>query len=479
MFGNSNSNVRSHHDPHTAVITTNDFDSIRHRASSTGREVSQKQKDREVLHKISQERLKHWPNTIEANRMKKEKAKLEKAEEEERLRRIIDAEEEALQKEKRRLAIERANKILYDETDRVKALHSRLMLSDVLKEREAQIALKGKMMASEEEDEKEWVEKQKHLLRKMDTEEEFKDTMMQTRSVQLQHARKEQLQDLRKRHERKIEELKIEGELTRQKAEADLRAERDAEMEKARRERLANIESMRANEYLKTLKDEERRREEAEEQKMQNFAKMKEKNLLERRHREAEKFRKKQEARAKMIDLQVKKLQDIQQQNAERLDKQVAEVQEKSEAALAAKEEKKRREMMEMHMSRQQQLRWREEKKTRGKATDEYYAGQLRLRNAELREEEQDIFNQQISKNQSHQNYLVKQMVLKQNIKDREREKEQLESHQTKQWMADDEEIFNSYASMCVDEWATMDKDTKPIQLLLSKKSKVTDLVLN
>ena len=65
-------------------------------------------------------------------REKKERARVEKQEAEESLRREIDKEEEGLQVEKRRLAIERANKMLYDSTDRVKSLHSKLLLADVM-----------------------------------------------------------------------------------------------------------------------------------------------------------------------------------------------------------------------------------------------------------------------------------------------------------------------------------------------------------
>merc|ERR1719310_2545613 len=79
---------------------------------------SAKQLDRERLHALSNARKSKWPNTIEELRVE------------------IDREEEALQAEKRRLAIERANKMLYDSTDRVKSLHSKLMLADVMEERE-------------------------------------------------------------------------------------------------------------------------------------------------------------------------------------------------------------------------------------------------------------------------------------------------------------------------------------------------------
>lgn len=47
--------------------------------------------------------------------------------------------------ESRRQQIERANKMLFDDTDKVKAFHSRLLMSDVMKEREAQVAYKAQL----------------------------------------------------------------------------------------------------------------------------------------------------------------------------------------------------------------------------------------------------------------------------------------------------------------------------------------------
>lgn len=471
LFGNDNSAQKIQNDPQVGLISTSELSRIKFVATSTGKEVSSAQQERERLHKISQGRQAKWPNTIEALREKKERARAEKAEEEEALRRVIDAEEAALQKEKRRLAIERANKILYDETDRVKALHSRLILSDVLQEREAQIALKKQKQAAAKREEEEWHEKQKDMLRKMDDEEDRKDAELSLKSQQLQIARKDQLSELRKRHDKKLALLKREGELMKVKAQEDLRQERDAELNRMIREREANMESMRANEYLQKLKLEEKRREEAEAEKMKQFSEVKEKNLIERRQREAEKFQAKQAARAKMIDIQVQKLMDIQRQNNERLDKQVAEVQEKSAAAQAAKEEKMRNELMATHMSRQQQLRWKDEKKHRQKLEDQYYADQLKQRNAELREEEEELYFSQIHRNKQHQGFLVKQMEVKQDLKGRQKEREVLEAHQTKQWMKDDDDIFHRYSSMCIAEWEKDGKESKPIHLLLQKKA--------
>ena len=61
---------------------------------------------------------------------------------EESKRLAIDKSEALQRAEDRRLQVERANKMLYDSTDRVKSFHSALLLSDVLREREKQIEYK-------------------------------------------------------------------------------------------------------------------------------------------------------------------------------------------------------------------------------------------------------------------------------------------------------------------------------------------------
>jgi len=78
--------------------------------------------ERQRLKALSDARKAKWPNTLEALRAKKERARQEKAAADEAVRMALDREEDALQAEKRRVAIERANKMIYDATDRVKAL---------------------------------------------------------------------------------------------------------------------------------------------------------------------------------------------------------------------------------------------------------------------------------------------------------------------------------------------------------------------
>ena len=114
------------------VLGAAEYGTMEFRARATGYELNEKQQDRARLHALSDARKAKWPNTIEATRERKERGKQDKKDVEESLRREIDAEEESLTVEKRRLAIERANKMLYDSTDRVKSLHSKLLYADVM-----------------------------------------------------------------------------------------------------------------------------------------------------------------------------------------------------------------------------------------------------------------------------------------------------------------------------------------------------------
>ena len=85
-------------------------------------------------------------------------------EEEEIERRKVDAMEEALQNELRNEAIERANAQMFEGQDRVKAFKSKMMMADVLAERDAQKLLKRRKQKAQEQRDKEWDEWQKQQL---------------------------------------------------------------------------------------------------------------------------------------------------------------------------------------------------------------------------------------------------------------------------------------------------------------------------
>ena len=76
----------------------------------------------------------------------------------------VDRQEAKHTAEQRRLQIERANKILFDESDRVKTFHSTLQKSDTIQENELLIGYKKQINVLKQAQEAAFVEQQKQAL---------------------------------------------------------------------------------------------------------------------------------------------------------------------------------------------------------------------------------------------------------------------------------------------------------------------------
>jgi len=205
---------------------------------------------------------------------------------------------------------------------------------------------------------------------------------------------------------------------------------------------------------------------------MLQYATQKESNLLERRDREELRFRERQAQRQKMIDTQVAKLTDLNAAQNMRLEKQALEVQAKAMEARARMDEQKQNELLVMHMSRQQQMRWKKEKKAQETADDVYYASELKKLNSKLREEEAEAIREKFERAKQRDAFLLTQMGSKLEQKEGEKLQEMYESEGIKQWIGDDDAIFHQYAQMCLDEYVAEGKNPKPIQLVMGKMMK-------
>jgi len=128
-----------------AILNGDDWRRIQNRVFNYNPEFvkyEKKKKDRQQLMEISKNRVKQWDNTIEGQRLKKLQARKIRDEQDEIERQKIDIEEAKVQAKKRKEAIEGAKRLQYMQTDRVKGFHSALTLTEVLKERDAQIKVK-------------------------------------------------------------------------------------------------------------------------------------------------------------------------------------------------------------------------------------------------------------------------------------------------------------------------------------------------
>jgi hypothetical protein len=103
-----------------AVISMTDLERIRRTVGGMSNKQEENLRncvERDYLKEKSNKRMVNWGNTAHALRQKKEDDRLKQFETEELERRRLDDEEEMIQEQKRRGAIEKANKQLHDNSD--------------------------------------------------------------------------------------------------------------------------------------------------------------------------------------------------------------------------------------------------------------------------------------------------------------------------------------------------------------------------
>ncbi|UJR26116.1 hypothetical protein I4U23_007462 [Adineta vaga] len=132
----------------TCIITKNDLNRIYENLNRRQRDkdaVRQEMEEKKQMLERSAQITKDWPNTFAGEQERKlQRRKIREKEEEDR-KQLLDLEEERLAAERRREYLDKAKQTRYYETDRVRTFHSSLILTEVLKEREAQIEMKKRM----------------------------------------------------------------------------------------------------------------------------------------------------------------------------------------------------------------------------------------------------------------------------------------------------------------------------------------------
>merc|ERR1712028_178490 len=395
--------------------------------------------ERVRLQKISQDRVSRWPNTLEAERKKKEARRQQRHDEEEVQRKKIDKEEAAIQGEKRRMAIERANKMLYDDNDRVKSFHSALLLSDVMKEREAQIEVTRQRTKNERRRDKHWAMMQDEAIEEYDRKEIDKKTEVQRKRYEVAVARESQLADLKKVIADGKKDKEREGQLIIQKAQMEIakaRREEQARVEEAKRQ---VDENKKVNALLKTLQQEELQRELLEEERLHQIALEKESKLMERKRREME-------------------------------NKRIAD-----EKELNEKQERRRREMSEIKRSRSEQLRRKQLAREESEKDETEWSAQWQVAKERLTEEEEaergwvrqrnvDVtnFNIQLREEKKMERQILRQTSLE-------------AASRASEILGEEDARFDQYATACMNEWHQGGKTCKPMRILLGKGESVTE----
>jgi hypothetical protein len=415
------------------------------------------------LHEKSKKRASAWTNTLEGSRRKKQEDKKRALELEELERQKVDQKEEAIAMDKRRNSIERANKILYEESDRMKTFHSKMMLCDVLAEREAQVALKEELGKLEQIREERYLEMEKASYRNMlERELREKDNLGKAAKMAAE-MQKSQLKEATDKRLRQIEDDILEGEMLRQKAAEDLRGERLAEKKRRQQAVQALAETQKANSYLKQLRAEDELREQREEEKIREYAMRKERVLELRKKREEEVFQAKQSHKQKMIDKQVAQLAAMKSNEDERLERQVLEKEMKDEMDRLEGEERRRKWLEEIDTSRRMQVERKRAQTDREKAEEHELSTFWKEWCGRLDElDEQEKTQRRLAAKKLAQEQLMQKEVRKRR-EEEEKRRESTVAVSAQSALEADTLEFHQYAEEQIKKYATEGKNIIPL----------------
>jgi len=382
----------------------------------------------------------------------------------------MDREEAAFQAAERKKAIQRANTLLYENTERVKAFGSKLYISDVLKEREMQKQIQEEIKDRKRNEERLWHERTVEAVRLGDMEEEKKRQEALQRALQSKQVQLEQLEQFRVKYVTQKREERREGQLIKQRVEAYIDAEKQSETKKKMDEMERARRTMEENKRLQEEKKlAEQQAMENEEKRMALFAEEKERKMRLRAEREAEVAAQKAAIRQRMVDRQVAHLMSLRKNENHRIAGQVQEAEERRDAEISAKNERMRQELDKIRISRAAQMQEMAAKRERereaeaeagAKLLSDYQAGTEAERQAEAAKRERSI---------GLKSYHVKQIRDKTMRSQAEKELEMDEQAMLRAKLLEEDALFDKYTHALVEQYKADGKDVKPLLLELAK----------
>lgn len=361
------------------------------------------------LKELSDQKVKSWPNTLEAVRKKKESWKIVKLAEEENARIEIDRQEAELQKEKRLAAIQRANTIMYEQTERMKGLRSQQLYSDVIHERKAQVSDRIARNTLETDREKWYHEEMLIQIDRAEQRDAATREAQRTKAESIARSQREQLGEFRARHLGRLEAEKKDGELILKRALADLEEDRRISEQRYLKSRENMKETLLANERLKELRLEQQRAEQLAEGVRQSDVKRREFQAAERKRLEKQRFEARQQRKQKLIDRASDELLHRVNEDNVRLERQIEEMRKKEDDIENRKLETIRKQKEAIDISRREQLEAKERIADMESKEIQEMVAQWKVKNSEIEEEEASE-----AAERRRQNYSVKEGQKKQ-----------------------------------------------------------------
>ncbi|XP_061464527.1 cilia- and flagella- associated protein 210 [Rhineura floridana] len=444
------------------ILSKKEWERIQDRLTAPAREVARIQAERKArkdLHLKSQALVKNWSNTIAGMSQGKLEAKKVRQQRDEEERRKIDLEEAKYQAQKRKEAIEQAKLYQYYQNERVKGFHRALLLTEVLKERDAQIEFKKiKENLYRSKDEEIECERQKAILREQEKAREHHMKRMQLS--------KEQMEQI-KEHECLAELSRLEDKRERKEIQAQVRLHQLEMQEKELEEREEKLKRRQAHQAhvadQVTLKAIEKQKQEEEDEKVGAHFKAKQAMAKLTKAKEEEMLRLMEKQRDNITNRLLAQMKKKSDDEDERIARDVAEAEEELEREHKAKEEKNNNDLKSIKEHRINVIKMKEEKEKQEKLeAQEILHGLM----------EADRIYQELEKDKKHRNHCanlklqdshVMQIAEKMAREEREKQEDTEYVKQKELIALFKEQEFQQYANKVIDEESKNTRNLYPL----------------
>lgn len=309
--------------------------------------------ERERLHQKSIEVVKNWPNTIQGQRQRKLEARKLRLEAEEKELQRIDKEEAIFQQAKRRAAIDKAKTLQYYQTDRVKKFHGAMVLSEVLKERDAQLEMRKHISEMQRQREAKFDSMYENKYKQMEENEKKRHQNALEKTLKVADYQRKQVKATQ---EKLMEEVRQDIDLGKQLNQQDneyktwLRNKNEQERMSKRQLMHDVIDQMSQKQRIKELEKEQRREEDIE---IELFDRAKDAMLKERKNRAQVLLKNQQNQRLRMVEKLDGVYEHANDQENQRIVQRQLEDEERAKREDQRKKEKNLRQIAEIKKHRQ------------------------------------------------------------------------------------------------------------------------------
>ncbi|KAK3592985.1 hypothetical protein CHS0354_023210 [Potamilus streckersoni] len=348
------------------VLTKTDWERIQtqlHRKEIEEEKIRKMREDRENLKNRSKEVVQNWGNTIAGTRNRKLEARKLREQKEEEERKLLDIEEAKYQAQQRKEAIDKAKTLQYYQTDRVKQFHGALMLTEVLKEREAQLELKKLQARANEGKDKEYMalaqreyeeaiqQDQMRAMERLAAAKEAEDFQKAQIREHMKAQKQEQLEDIKEGEE--LKKLALQFQLEKERLEKIAHDEKKQLLDDNRKQIIERS----------TLKQMQNQQEEEEDEECRIFAAAKRKMMRLRAEKEKYIHEEKQKHLERIHGKLAAQMKQAVDDEDERIRAAVEEAEAKRAQEEAEKEAKMRKIIQDENEHRSKQIKESEKKK--------------------------------------------------------------------------------------------------------------------